>query len=445
MRASFQTNALDWDALPAQARNVDCLPSPDEISNGAVFRIRNHESRYLTHKFHKYAGKFIPELPQWVFRSLRPERGAIVLDPFVGSGTTLVEASLYGVSAIGLDVDPMARLIAKVKTTPLDPAKLERATSAILADLPAARASGRRPEIPTLYHWFSPKAVEALSAIRGLIDRYEADGDLHDFLTICFSSIVRRASKADNQTMKTYVSHTHPKIPEDARQLFRATLIDYSRRLEAYSARHSADAEVTVRGDLDARTLAAGWEALKLPPVDLAITSPPYIKSVDYMYNQMAELFWIGDRWDLANQQQQNDFKRRYMGTDRPAAAIQGLSASHAVPDVSFWVNKIAEQNPKLAKVADRYFSDTVSHFRNMSRILRPGASYVYVVGNSTLAGVSVPTHRLVAACARASGFELSVCFGYEIQNKHMRFPRGGRGGQVVHDWVLVLRSHEGG
>ena len=445
MTRRFHESALDWDAPPPSACYVDYLPTPDKIANGAIFRIRNHELRYLTHKFHKYAGKFIPELPQWALRSLRPGRDAIVLDPFVGSGTTLVEASLYGVSAIGIDVDPLARLIAKVKTTPLEPSKLERATSAILGDLATARAVGRRPEIPTLYHWFSPTAVEALASIRGLIDRHEDDPDLHDFLTICFSSIVRRASNADNQTMKTYVSHTHHKVPEDARQLFRATLVDYSRRLEAYSARRSAEAQVAVRGDLDARTLAAGWDELSLPSVDLAITSPPYIKSVDYMYNQMAELFWIGDRWGIATQPQQNDFKRKYMGTDRPAAAIQGLSASHAVPEVSVWVNRIAEQNPKLAKVADRYFSDTVSHFRNMSRVLRPGAPYVYVVGNSVLAGVSVPTHQLAAACARASGFDLSVCFGYEIQNKHMRFPRGGNGGHVVHDWVLVFRSHEGG
>jgi hypothetical protein len=420
--------------------HVDELPASETISDGAVFVIRNHESRYLTHTFHKYAGKFIPEIPRWAFRSYLPDSSdRLVVDPFVGSGTTLVEASLVGAKSIGIDVDPLARLIAKVKVTPLNPDELAAAVRDLLAEVDSSPPTRLRPSIPTLNHWFSPTAVDDLSAIKGLLERYRPNADLYDFLFICFSGIIRRASNADNQTMKTYVSHTHPKNPENARSLFKATLTDYSARLLKYMQLRRDSAHSMILDLADARSLAATWQAAKLPNADLAVTSPPYIKSVDYIYNQMAELFWVGDRWDLDTQAKQNIFKRSYMGSDKVDRDAVYLACAEDVPLTTRWVESVTGRDARLGTVAAKYFSDTVAHFRSMSRILRPGSKYVYVVGDSTLAGVSVPTHQLIVECARTCGFELSLCFGYEIRNKHMRFPRGGNGGQVIHDWVLVF------
>ena len=178
---------------------VDSLPPPDQIHNGSLYIIKNYESRYLTHKIHKFAGKFIPELPRWAishYLSGRPRE--YVVDPFVGSGTTLVEASLLGVSSIGLDVDPLARLIAKVKTTPISSRMLDDAVREILARLDRARGLAQPPAIATLAHWFRPDSVMDLVAIKGLVDEYRDHEDLHDFLIVCFSAIIRRASNADN-------------------------------------------------------------------------------------------------------------------------------------------------------------------------------------------------------------------------------------------------------
>lgn len=435
---------LDYSDVPTDipTTHVDALPAPSEISDGDVFVIRNHQSRYLTHTFHKYAGKFIPEIPRWAFRSYVDEMTeALIVDPFVGSGTTLVEASLAGGRSVGVDVDPLARLIAKVKITPIEPDLLSDSVEAILNAVDLAEATDLRPTIPTLNHWFSEAAVDDLSAIRGLIERYRDHPDLYDFLFVSFSAILRRASNADNQTMKTYVSHTHVKRQENARELFKSVLRDYADRMQKYSALRCATSEQVLLNGADARSLGDDWHASGLPFADLGVTSPPYIKSVDYLYNQMAELFWVGDRWDLETQPKQNAFKRRYMGTEKvdPKATYFGKSGD--VPNTSKWIEEVNGRNAKLGSVAAKYFSDTIAHFRSMSRILKPGAKYVYVVGDSTLGGVAVPTHRLIVECARATGFDLCLCFGYEIRNKHMRFPRAGNGGQVVHDWVLVFEQ----
>lgn len=419
---------------------VDDLPTSGDIKSGQVFIIRNHESRYLTHTFHKYAGKFIPQIPRWALkRHLAQRRGAVVLDPFVGSGTTLVECLLNGQRGFGIDIDPLARLIAKVKTTPLPQRRLRKIVREIESKLDRRREGWLRPSIPSLNHWFTPQAVEDLSAVRSIVEDYSEEPDIFDFLLICFSSILRRASNADNQTMKTYVSHTHRKVPEEARPLFLDTVREYAERLIRFAEVLSQFGSSCVLPDGDARNVDAIWSRNRLPPVDLAVTSPPYIKSVDYIYNQMAELFWIGERWDLETQPKQNAFKKQYVGSDRLSAAEVTNAGDTGLHSVDHYVRAVRQQRPELAAVMSRYFVQMLAHFKAIRRVLRDEAHYVLVIGDSTLAGIAVPTRDLLIECARTAGFRADFAIAYEIRNKHMRFPRGGRGGEVHHDWIVDL------
>jgi len=420
---------------------VDDFPVSDEIPNGTVFVVRNFESRYLTHTFHKYAGKFIPNVPRWAMRKYLGRRQCIVVDPFVGSGTTLVEALLQGHIAYGLDIDPLARLISKTKTTLLPERSLQRLPMQFESLLHECTEGSYVPVASNLSHWFSEKAIEELSRIREVVFSFRAQRDVFDFLLVCFSSIVRRVSNADNQTMKTYVSHTNPKKPESAVPLFLSTLQLYASRLRDLGmlARPDALAEVLERGD--ARDLRNIWGEIGLPPIDLAVTSPPYIKSVDYIYNQLLEFFWIGDLWDLDTRAKQNSYKSQYVGNDRVFAKDVGELSSTDCPEVDAFVVEMRNRDVKLSVVMQRYFRDLRRHLTEMSTILRPGARYVVVVGNSTLAGVRIPTHSLVMTLAWRCGFRTVSFFAYEVRNKHMRFPRGGRGGTVDHDWVIIFEN----
>ena len=73
--------------------------------------------------------------------------------------------------------------------------------------------------------------------------------------------------------------------------------------------------------------------------------------------------------------------------------------------------------------------------------MLKPNGTYVCVVGDSLLAGTPVPVHKMLGEVAKRAGFDTCGLFGYEIRNRHMRFPRMGRGGIVRYDWVLELRK----
>lgn len=443
------TNDLWADIQPQNGRAaethltpkvVDDLPLNETIPDNEIFVIRNSESRYLTHLFHKYPGKFIPHIPRWALRRFLPRNaGMTVLDPFVGSGTTLVEASLYGQHSYGVDIDPLAKLITKVKTTVIPEARLRALPNEVISALGAKKKGSFRPSIPTLAHWFSDQAVADLSAIYDVIEQYREEEDIYDFLVVCFSSIIRKTSNADNQTMKTYVSHTNPKTPEAASPLFIKTVHTYTDRLIKFTRLVPNHGSTTVILAGDARTLQVTWKELNIPPVNLAITSPPYIKSVDYLYNQMAELFWIGHRWNLENQQKQNDFKRTYIGYDRASTKDAREICTTGIPDIDKYIVQVYERSSVLAYVMWRYFSDMNKHFAEMQSILSPGAHYVMVIGDSTLGGVSIPTHSLLLACAQKHGFQVASQFAYEIRNKYMHFPRNGRGGIVAHDWVMDL------
>jgi DNA methylase len=433
----FATDASERDNSP---KVVDELPAEANIADGEIFIIRNTTSRYLTHLFHKYAGKFIPHIPRWALRRfLRRNQEAVVLDPFVGSGTTLAEALLYGQNSFGVDVDPLARLIAKVKTTVIPESRLWTLPEEVIEALDGTTYGSYVPRIPTLSHWFNDQAVSDLSAIYEAVEKFRGEPDVYDFLLICFSSIIRRASNADNQTMKTYVSHTNPKQPEAARALFVTTLKSYTDSLIKFGRLAPDNVRATVMAADDARTLDSVWREQRLPPVELGITSPPYIKSVDYIYNQMAELFWIGERWGLETQAKQNVFKRKYIGNDRPSGGESQTMRATGLGDVDEYISKVFEGDRSLALIMWRYFRDMEAHFSAMRSILRPGAHYIMVIGDSTLAGVPVPTHTLLTSCAQRCGFRFASQFAYEIRNKYMRFPRGGRGGVVVHDWVIDL------
>jgi hypothetical protein len=419
---------------------VDDLPVRRPIENGEVFAIRNCETRYLTHDFHKFAGKFIPHIPRWAFHKyLERQSSQVVLDPFVGSGTTLVEAMLDGQTSYGIDIDPLARLISKVKTTPIPVRRLRRVITAVEERLKTRSQGTFRPSIPTLSHWFSDLAIDDLSQIQTAIYDFRDDQDVYDFLTVTFSSVIRRVSNADNQTMKTYVSHTHKKKMESAKPLFISRLRDYAGRLEKFGALVTSLSRAVILKHTDARTLGSFWEQHKLPKVDLVVGSPPYIKSVDYIYNQMAELFWIGDPWSLQTQALQNHFKSHYLGTEKLSTRNSDLHVKTGISAIDKVTASIRSSDKKLGDVASVYFSDMRDHFLSIRGILDASARYVLVIGDSTIAGVAVPTHQLLMSCAKSAGFAVDGYFGYEVRNKHMRFPRQGRGGVVSHDWVVVL------
>lgn len=417
---------------------VDELPLNVEHSTDTVFVIRNTGLTDLTHKFHRYPGKFIPHVPRWALKKyLDGGTEGVVLDPFCGSGTSNVEAIRLGHQSYAMDIDHVSRLLTKVKTTPINEDLLSQAVKKVFSSIRRRKVPRFVPQIETLSHWFNESAVRELGIIRDSIEAFREAPDIYDFLLVCFMAVIRRASNADNQTMKTYVSHTHPKTPESAFKLFEKIVPDYVQRLTRLGSEVGAKSKSVVLPYIDSREFSESWAKDGNPKVDLMVTSPPYLKTVDYVYNQMAEYFWVGDLYGMETQPKQNDKKREYIGTEKVRVSQYKEFVETGIAEIDELSARVFAKDPKHSYIVGRYFNDMQQHFREAGKVMKDGAHYVLVVGDSLINNEVVPVHELIQKCAATAGFTAVDVFGYEIRNRHMRFPRRGRGGMIRYDWII--------
>ena len=149
--------------------DVADIPVDNQIKPGQLFNITTNNVSYLTHNIHKYPAKFIPHIPKWAMSKYLKDEGKLVLDPFCGSGTTLVEAILNSHNSVGIDIDPLAVLISKVKTTKIDPQKLIKIKKDVIKSIKMPPKHLFRPELETLEHWFNDEAINDLGLLRSII------------------------------------------------------------------------------------------------------------------------------------------------------------------------------------------------------------------------------------------------------------------------------------
>lgn len=172
---------------------------------------------YASHNFHAFPAKFPPQLPALFIERLT-QPGDVVLDPMAGSGTTLVEAVLAERIGVGCDIDPLALMISKVKTTPLDPMlvgkagyRIDRDAKQLLkknSDTLWCIKAGWTPKTRDFVdYWFMPQTQLELLALSYVIDELE-DASLHQFFRLIFSSII--ITKSGGVSLARDLAHTRP-------------------------------------------------------------------------------------------------------------------------------------------------------------------------------------------------------------------------------------------
>jgi hypothetical protein len=230
------------------------------------------------HRLHPYLGKFIPQLVEELFRRHVP-RGGSVLDPFAGSGTTLVQALESGLDSSGIDIAAFNCLLMRVKTALYDPFALEHELREVLARFEHTEASCESSGY--VREWFAPRAAEQLLAFRALIDRYEHEDVLHVILARAARS-ARLTTHFDLDFPRApqrepYWCHKHKrecKPVDHADHFLRRYTLDTLARLKEFARVRSRRDAVVLHGD--ARELVIDGR------FDAVVTSPPYPGLIDY-------------------------------------------------------------------------------------------------------------------------------------------------------------------
>ncbi len=409
---------------------VDNFPHFDQIGNGDLYTLslKNHTTAF-THGLHRFPAKFIPQIPRWAIRELGFD-GATILDPFMGSGTTLVEGLHRRSTMRGTDIDPLARLISSVKATPPASARIAQLAGQIEALWlePAAILVSPMPDIENFQHWFTPEAWGWLQSLLQTILALDCARQERDFLIVIFSSILRWVSNADDQSQKTYVSGTNKKTPPPVPETFWKHLTKAYKSVRDFEVVKSPDSRVLINPEADATALM-----LEPDSVDLIVTSPPYLDSVDYMYNFMLEYFWLGPLLGVPDRKTYNRMRKAGVGAKSPNGTDVRL------PAVLGDMVNMETLLPGRQRATVAYFSEMGQHFLEAGRVLRDGGRYVLVIGNSqTLTGI-MPVHDCLIRLASAAGLHLEKAFAYRIRRHYMKFPRNGRGGIILIDWVITL------
>lgn len=405
------------------------LPEAAQIEDGALYSLSlSQNTAALTHGLHRFAAKYIPQIPRWAVSQLAP--GATVLDPFCGSGTTLVECLTRPLNVIGADIDPLARMITRAKLGKASVESVVRFARTLSGRWKADFTVRGLPmgDVNNSEHWFTPEATAWLWSLLHLIQRARLDADTREFLLVVFSSILRRVSNADDQSQKTYVSGTLLKRPAPVNETFIKALGRALDGLMALQANKSAVASAMVLEGADARHLGLADQS-----VDLICTSPPYTDSVDYAYNNLVEYFWLGPTLGVSTRPALNQIRKLPVGTKATRSPIRLKEKV---------VGELAPQRDRTI-IVEQYFNDMSVHFQEAARVLKDEGAYVLVVGNSSTAGEQIPVHEELVKRAESQGLFLQGSFGYRIRRHYMKFPRKGRGGIIGIDWVMTLRKRK--
>lgn len=263
------------------AHALDVAPSTDATAN----------DRAHVHGFHAYPARAHPVTARRLVEALVPE-GGVVLDPFCGSGTVLVEAMLAGRAAIGSDLNPIAVMLARAKTFPRSPAHTAALvaaarTAAGLADARRKAKAGATRRLPREdVALFAPHVLLELDGLRAGIAA--APPESRPDLSLVLSSILVKLSARRGDTSEAPVDKRLG--AGYASRLFVKKAEELARRFdELYALLPSPPPRARVYED-DARTLRKVDDA----SVDAVITSPPYVATYDYLAHHELRMRWLG-------------------------------------------------------------------------------------------------------------------------------------------------------
>lgn len=351
------------------------------------------ETNYLTHGIFRWYGKLVPLLVKDVL-DLYTCEGDTVVANFNGSGTIAVESMIRNLNVIGTDINPLAILVSKVKTTKLPDFDIEVEVQRLIE---LSKEIVVTPEdVNNLYEpdkWYSGDTIETLLKLKKAILKKFENSSVKDFFTVCLLSIVRECSNIDSRCVNHIVVDKNRAIPDVYLKFKKECIANYNsiKLLDNYNNTGNIDFLLS-----DCRNITK----IENESVDLVFSHPPYLNAINYYNIHRLSTDLLGcDYTEIRN----SDFSSKNHETF-------------------------------LKFMEDCYLEGM--------RILKPGKRMVVVIGDVRYKGNIIPLGVETVNSLRKVGFDIEDIFIWVLKQKAgMSVAR--RGNHIDHNFVIVAKKKE--
>lgn len=382
--------------------NFDLIPE-DEFWNAG------EQKELLIHKVHVYPAKFPSLIAQKTFEYVSNYNYEVnrVADIFCGCGTVAVEACRKGYDFYGCDLNPVAVLLAEVKTTQYKRDEIERIGKKIIDNFNRNEHKDTfQSANERLKYWYVESQYNELYHLKQLIDTFDMSDDYHKLFLCIFSSILKPTSKWLTKSIKPQVDPN--KEIHCVIETFEKQLKIFIKAIEQEDYKGENEVEIQRMNVLDIEKEAY---------VDLVVTSPPYVTSYEYADLHQLSSLWLGYASNFT------DLRKDSIGSQYGAdKTIQW--------ELNDTAKKITEQFPGNSQGAAiaRYYSQMENVVKICCRLLRPQGFCVFVIGDTEYKGIRIENAKSLAESMIRKGFVIQQISKRKIANKFLPSHRDANG-----------------
>ncbi|MBH1833450.1 hypothetical protein I5W42_18580 [Stenotrophomonas maltophilia] len=391
-----------------------------------------------THHIHHYPAKLIPQIAHFFLATeIFCPRYGVVLDPFGGTGTVALETCLSGRHAVYADTNPLARMIAAAKVTPIANLDAESLLSSVYSRYKRAR-SNSLPDVVNVEKWFAGSVIRQLARLKRSIDAEPVEA-IRNFLLVTFSATLRKVSNADPRLSVPVLikARSTPSGEVDVFKRFSEQCEANVRRMSEYMAAIIGGGSLTIAGSDCRRLLVQDGGVLNPGEVDLVISSPPYAGAQKYIRASSLSLGWLG----LAGAGKLKPLENLTIGREHLQLRDRLQAGETHAPSAEKVLRRIEAKNGYRAAICRIYLIEMYDALVQAAKCLRLGGYFILIIGNNQVCGEEFWSSTYLSEMLTGLGFRVELELVDEIKSRGLMTKRNRSAGMISREWVIVFKK----
>lgn len=425
---------------------------PIAVNFRGKFPELNYADRY-THLIHSYPAKLLTHIPYFfINNSYFSSKGDTILDPFCGTGTVLLESIIGDRNALGADANPLAALIAEVKTTHINEKTLLKNLDEVIKRAKSYRSYDLQDVVNRDY-WFSKEVQIQLAKLYRSIDSIRSQ-KVKKFFLVCYSNCIKKVSYADLRVSvpvklnpdrfpkKSAAWKNVTKRLEDINNInvierFKTICIDNIKRNAALSTINKEYSSRVISND--ARMLTDGVKSKKIlesESVNLIVTSPPYAGAQKYIRSSSLSLGWLG----LSSVENLKKLDAKNIGRENFKSSHIVINST-GINNADLLINEVYKKNPTRAAIISTYLSEMQEALCEAIRVLKPNGYFVIIIGNNMVCNMEFNTQNYLSEFLQEKGLKLEFKLIDDIKSFGLMTKRNKTADIISREWILVFKK----